>query len=118
VSVKPVGECTFSSTKTITKQSNRSDISGNYISNVKCPGNADYQITLKLVSPCVIDYYFGLEVRFTWNKTISSTTKDVDMGFGKKSSCVTTGSSSGGSSLSKATEHYLEVCQAEGLIQY
>jgi hypothetical protein len=120
ISVKQAGtSCNYSSTKTITKE-NRRDLSGNFIYNVKVPLDSDYQVTLTLVSPCVYDWYMGMNVKFMWSKTVSSYTADVNMEFGKKSACSTTGNSLSGSESQTSPEafRYIEVCREANMIQY
>jgi hypothetical protein len=127
ITTKSNGSCTYTSSQTYTSQ-NRADVYGSTIYNVKIPAipTNGWSITVKIESPCVYDYYMGMNVKFTWMKTIAKVNTNAnlsnfDMGFGSKSVCPNNTSSppSGGSrNFSANVREYLNVCLTNDLIQY
>jgi hypothetical protein len=92
VTVKTTGtDCTYAgSTKTITATSlYKYDVIGNTIVNVSTPKNTEWDATIKIESACVYDYYLGMHVKYTWTKTLRSSTQTAsfDMQFGLASMC-------------------------------
>ena len=98
LTIKSTGYCHYTSTKTITNN-NRLDLTGgSTINNVSIPLTR-YDVSVKIVSPCVWDSWLGMNVRFVWTKTVDvyAITSNFDMGYGQKVACATgSGSGSGG----------------------
>ena len=97
VTVKTTGtECTFDgSTKTIAANSLlRYEVIGNTIMNIVTPNNSNWEVTVKIESTCVFDYYMDMGMKYTWTKSLrlSSLTAPFDMQFGQASVCPTNSS--------------------------
>jgi hypothetical protein len=101
LSIKADKYCKFSWSKTYTDSN--PDLSGESFQNVQIPITSDYKITIKIESGSVYDYFMGMDVKFVWSKSISSTDHGAkaDLGFPKKVISATVKSTSDRNDLIK-----------------